>query len=81
MSAEDNTIRPFRIDVPDEEVAELRRRVAATRWPDRETVAGRSQGELPSLGGATTGLLSTSPTRRGVSGTTTSAKANTSSRK
>ena len=43
-AAEGNTIRPFRIDVPEDEVAELRRRVAATRWPDREKVADRSQG-------------------------------------
>ena len=41
---EGNTIRPFRVHVPQDEVAELRRRVAATRWPDRETVADRSQG-------------------------------------
>jgi pimeloyl-ACP methyl ester carboxylesterase len=37
-------IRPFRVDVAEEEVAELRRRVAATRWPDQETVTDRSQG-------------------------------------
>ena len=43
-AAEGNTIRPFRVSVPEDEVAELRRRVAATRWPDRETVADRSQG-------------------------------------
>ena len=43
-AAEGNTIRPFRVDIPDDQVAELRRRVAATRWPDRETVADRSQG-------------------------------------
>jgi hypothetical protein len=40
----DTEIRPFRVDVPEEEVAELRRRFAATRWPDKETVADRSQG-------------------------------------
>jgi pimeloyl-ACP methyl ester carboxylesterase len=44
MSADDSTIRPFRVDVPAEEVAELRRRVAATRWPERETVTDDSQG-------------------------------------
>ena len=38
------TIRTFQIDVPDEVVADLRRRVAATRRPDRETVADQSQG-------------------------------------
>jgi hypothetical protein len=37
-------VHPFRVDVPDEEVGEFRRRVAATRWPDRETVSDRSQG-------------------------------------
>jgi pimeloyl-ACP methyl ester carboxylesterase len=40
----DSTIRPFRIDVPQAELAELRRRINATRWPDRETVADSSQG-------------------------------------
>jgi pimeloyl-ACP methyl ester carboxylesterase len=44
MPADDSTIRPFRVDVPAEEVAELRRRVAATRWPERETVTDDSQG-------------------------------------
>ncbi|MFD9691412.1 epoxide hydrolase family protein [Kitasatospora sp. NPDC059146] len=37
-------IRPFRIKVPQSELDELRRRVRATRWPDRETVDDRSQG-------------------------------------
>jgi pimeloyl-ACP methyl ester carboxylesterase len=40
----DTEIRPFRVDVPEEEVAELRRRIAATRWPERETVTDDSQG-------------------------------------
>ena len=43
MSGE-TEIRPFRIDIPGEEIAELRRRIAATRWPDRETVSDDSQG-------------------------------------
>jgi len=47
MAAEDTAMRPFRVDVPEEEIAELRRRVAATRWPDRETVTDRSQGAQP----------------------------------
>ena len=38
------TVRPFQIEVPDETVADLRRRLAETRWPDRETVVDRSQG-------------------------------------
>jgi pimeloyl-ACP methyl ester carboxylesterase len=42
--AEDNAIRPFRIHVPQAELDDLRRRIAATRWPDRETVDDRSQG-------------------------------------
>src|SRR5437764_1905391 len=42
--AEDTAIRPFRIDVPEEALADLRRRIAATRWPERETVADESQG-------------------------------------
>src|SRR5580765_8528474 len=37
-------IRPFHVDVPEEELAELRRRIEATRWPSRELVADRSQG-------------------------------------
>jgi pimeloyl-ACP methyl ester carboxylesterase len=37
-------IRPFQVHVPEAELAELRRRIGATRWPDRETVADASQG-------------------------------------
>jgi Epoxide hydrolase N terminus len=37
-------VRPFRADVPEEALVDLRRRIAATRWPDRETVTDRSQG-------------------------------------
>jgi len=37
-------IRPFQIEIPEEELAELRRRIAATRWPSRELVDDRSQG-------------------------------------
>src|SRR4051812_40633873 len=37
-------IRPFHIDVPEEELTDLRRRIAATRWPEKETVADQSQG-------------------------------------
>jgi pimeloyl-ACP methyl ester carboxylesterase len=38
------TVRPFSVDVPEEDLVELRRRVQATRWPEKETVADRSQG-------------------------------------
>ena len=37
-------IRPFHVDIPDEDLAELRRRIAATRWPSKELVEDRSQG-------------------------------------
>jgi len=37
-------IRPFLIDVPEAELTELRRRVQATRWPEKETVNDSSQG-------------------------------------
>jgi pimeloyl-ACP methyl ester carboxylesterase len=40
----DLAVRPFRIDVPEEELVDLRRRIAATRWPEMETVADASQG-------------------------------------
>jgi pimeloyl-ACP methyl ester carboxylesterase len=37
-------IRPFRVDMPEEAFADLRRRIAAARWPSKELVADRSQG-------------------------------------
>ena len=37
-------IRPFHVDVPQEALDDLRRRIAATRWPERETVADETQG-------------------------------------
>src|ERR1700754_5196209 len=43
MSSETD-IHPFRLDMPGEAIAALRRRIAATRWPTRELVADRSQG-------------------------------------
>jgi len=43
-TADSTAIRPFQIDVPEEQLAELRRRVAATRLPSKELVADRSQG-------------------------------------
>jgi pimeloyl-ACP methyl ester carboxylesterase len=44
MPAQDNTIRPFQVGFPEAELADLRRRVNATRWPERETVTDDSQG-------------------------------------
>jgi hypothetical protein len=43
-ATENATIRPFRVAVPEEDLAELRRRIDATRWPERETVGDDSQG-------------------------------------
>src|SRR6266566_4566995 len=37
-------IRPFYVEVPEEDLVDLRRRIAATRWPESETVADESQG-------------------------------------
>jgi hypothetical protein len=41
---EDKGIRPFRVKVPEAALVDLRRRIAATRWPDGETVTDASQG-------------------------------------
>ncbi len=38
------TVRPFKVNVPEGELVDLRRRLQATRWPDSETVADQSQG-------------------------------------
>ena len=43
-AADNDAIRPFRLNVPEAELVELRRRINATRWPERETVADASQG-------------------------------------
>jgi pimeloyl-ACP methyl ester carboxylesterase len=43
-ATDDTAIRPFRANVPDSELVELRRRINTTRWPERETVADPSQG-------------------------------------
>jgi hypothetical protein len=37
-------IRPFQVDIPDEVLEDLRRRIAAPNWPEKETVADQSQG-------------------------------------
>jgi pimeloyl-ACP methyl ester carboxylesterase len=42
--ADADAIRPFHIAVPEAQLIELRRRIAATRWPERELVADQSQG-------------------------------------
>ena len=43
-AADDGAIRPFRVHVAQKEIDELRRRIEATRWPEKETVADQSQG-------------------------------------
>src|SRR3954471_890391 len=43
-AAESGAIRPFRVNIPEEQLVDLRRRIEATRWPDRETVMDRPQG-------------------------------------
>jgi pimeloyl-ACP methyl ester carboxylesterase len=37
-------IRPFQVDIPEDKLTDLRRRIAATQWPEKETVADQSQG-------------------------------------
>jgi pimeloyl-ACP methyl ester carboxylesterase len=44
METDQTAIRPFHVSVPEEELTELRRRINATKWPDRETVTDQSQG-------------------------------------
>ena len=39
-----DAVRPFKVNIPDEALTDLRRRLASTRWPDQETVADQSQG-------------------------------------
>jgi pimeloyl-ACP methyl ester carboxylesterase len=43
-AADATAIRPFHVDIPDEALDDLRRRIAATRWPTKELVTDRSQG-------------------------------------
>jgi pimeloyl-ACP methyl ester carboxylesterase len=44
QSADAAAVRPFLVDIPDEPLDDLRRRIAATRWPEKETVTDESQG-------------------------------------
>src|SRR5262245_3703158 len=44
IAGADTAVRPFRIEVPQQDLDELRRRIDATRWPTRELVVDRSQG-------------------------------------
>jgi len=44
QAADKDAIRPFHVSIPEEALVDRRRRIAATRWPDKETVADQSQG-------------------------------------
>lgn len=44
QGSDKSAIRPFHVDVPEAELTELRRRINATRWPERETVTDATQG-------------------------------------
>lgn len=39
-----DAIRPYKVDVPNSALVDLRRRIVATRWPEQETVVDQSQG-------------------------------------
>ena len=43
-ASDEAAIRPFRVNFPEEELSEMRRRINATKWPERETVTDSSQG-------------------------------------
>jgi hypothetical protein len=43
-SEQADAIRPFHVNFPEADLTELRRRINATKWPDRETVTDQSQG-------------------------------------
>ena len=43
-AADAQAVRPFRIEIPEAALADLRRRIAATKWPERETVTDATQG-------------------------------------
>src|SRR6185369_264298 len=44
QATDPTAVRPFQVEFPEAELTELRRRVNATRWPERETVNDSSQG-------------------------------------
>jgi len=46
QTTDKNAIRPFHVNVPEAELTELRRRINATKWPERETVADASQRQV-----------------------------------
>jgi hypothetical protein len=44
QAADKNAIRPFHVNVAEADLTELRRRINATKWPERETATDQSQG-------------------------------------
>jgi pimeloyl-ACP methyl ester carboxylesterase len=44
VTAADTTIRPFTVEIPEADLDDLRARIAATQWPEKETVLDESQG-------------------------------------
>ena len=44
MGSDNTAIRPFKVSFPDSDLADMRKRINATKWPDRETVADATQG-------------------------------------
>src|SRR5204862_3056610 len=44
QAGDKNAVRPFHVNAPEAELTELRRRINATKWPERETVTDASQG-------------------------------------
>src|SRR5262245_19644541 len=42
-------IHSFHVDIPEEKLADLRRRISATKWPEKETWTGQSQGVPPAM--------------------------------
>src|SRR5262245_55577254 len=44
LAPDDRSVRPFKVQIPQAALDDLRQRIKATRWPDSETVADQSQG-------------------------------------
>src|SRR5215475_9139607 len=44
INERNESVRPFRVKIPEADLVDLRHRIAATRWPDKETVSDQSQG-------------------------------------
>ena len=56
-SAEATAVRPFTVDIPEADLEDLRARIAATRWPEKETVDDASQGVQPATAAGGRALL------------------------